>query len=53
MLISYAIDGSVARITLNRPDKFNSFNREMAIALQDALKNAQKDENVRAMLAAG
>ena len=53
MLISYAIDGSVARITLNRPDKFNSFNREMAIALQDALKNAQKDENVRAIYITG
>ncbi len=49
MLISYAIDGSVARITLTRPDKFNSFNREMALELQDALKNAQKDENVRAI----
>lgn len=49
MLITYTIDGGVARITLNRPDKFNSFNREMAIALQDALKIAQKDENVRAI----
>ncbi len=49
MLITYTIDGGVARITLNRPDKFNSFNREMAIALQDALKNAQKDESVRAI----
>jgi 2-(1,2-epoxy-1,2-dihydrophenyl)acetyl-CoA isomerase len=35
------------------PDKFNSFNREMAIALQDALKNAQKDENVRAIYITG
>ncbi|MBK8363383.1 MAG: enoyl-CoA hydratase/isomerase family protein [Bacteroidetes bacterium] len=49
MLINYTIDGSVARITLNRPDKFNSFNREMALELQGALKNAQKDENVRAI----
>ena len=45
MLINYTIDGSVARITLSRPDKFNSFNREMALELQGALKNAQKDEN--------
>ena len=49
MLINYTIDGSVARIILNRPDKFNSFNREMALELQSALKNAQKDENVRAI----
>ncbi len=49
MFISYTIEGSVASITLNRPDKFNSFNREMALELQGALKNAQKDENVRAI----
>lgn len=39
-------------ITLNRPDKFNSFNREMALALQDAL-DACKEEAVRAVLITG
>jgi 2-(1,2-epoxy-1,2-dihydrophenyl)acetyl-CoA isomerase len=53
MFINYTIEGSVARITLNRPDKFNSFNREMALELQSALKNAQKDENVRAIYITG
>ena len=53
MLINYQLDDSVARITLNRPDKFNSFNREMALELQAALKDAQRDENVRAIYITG
>jgi 2-(1,2-epoxy-1,2-dihydrophenyl)acetyl-CoA isomerase len=42
-------DGSLAIIILNRPDKFNSFNRQMALELQDALKNADADKNIRAI----
>ncbi len=53
MQIIYKLEGNVACITLNRPDKFNSFNREMALELQAALKNAQKDENVRAIYITG
>src|SRR5688572_4849792 len=41
--------GAVAVIRLNRPDKFNSFNRGMALALQSALDEAEKDKNVRAI----
>jgi 2-(1,2-epoxy-1,2-dihydrophenyl)acetyl-CoA isomerase len=40
-------------ITLNRPDKFNSFNREMALQLQDLLDKAAADEGVRAILLTG
>lgn len=40
-------------LTLNRPDKFNSFNREMALQLQDALDKASADANVRAILLTG
>ncbi|CAN5204020.1 2-(1,2-epoxy-1,2-dihydrophenyl)acetyl-CoA isomerase PaaG [soil metagenome] len=42
--------GSVAVITLNRPEKFHSFNREMALALQVALDAAEKDADIRAIL---
>ena len=35
--ILFEIKDAVAYITLNRPDKFNSFNREMALLLQTKL----------------
>jgi len=43
----------VMSITLNRPDKFNSFNREMALQLQDVLDKAATDDNVRAIFLTG
>ncbi|MDQ3108905.1 MAG: enoyl-CoA hydratase-related protein [Bacteroidota bacterium] len=42
--------GHVAIIKLNRPDKFHSFNREMALGLQAALDEAAADDNIRAIL---
>lgn len=42
--IIFEVRGSIAFITLNRPDKFNSFNREMALQLQDALDECKKEE---------
>ncbi|HEX8515994.1 MAG TPA: enoyl-CoA hydratase-related protein [Bacteroidia bacterium] len=46
-------EGSVLKITLNRPDKFNSFNREMALELQSALDTASSDKNIRAVYLTG
>lgn len=51
--ILYSVNNGVAHIRLNRPDKFNSFNREMALAMQEALKNAAADKNVRAIFITG
>ncbi len=45
--------GQVLKLTLNRPDKFNSFNREMALQLQHALDAAAADKNIRAVLLTG
>jgi 2-(1,2-epoxy-1,2-dihydrophenyl)acetyl-CoA isomerase len=45
--------GQVLKLTLNRPDKFNSFNREMALQLQRALDTAASDKNIRAILLTG
>lgn len=51
--IDYQYDAGVAQITLNRPDKLNSFNRAMALELQEALAKASKDDDVRAVLLTG
>jgi 2-(1,2-epoxy-1,2-dihydrophenyl)acetyl-CoA isomerase len=51
--VNFALEGGVAEITLNRPDALNAFNDEMSAELQDALKSAERDSNVRALLLTG
>lgn len=52
--IQLNIDAQVATITLNRPDRLNSFNPEMHQALRDALDTVEQPENgVRALLLTG
>jgi len=45
--------GSIAVLRLNRPDKFNSFNREMALQLQAAFDQAAEDRSIRAVYLTG
>ncbi len=47
------IENGVATLTLNRPKVFNSFNREMAFALQSALDEAAANTEVRAIVITG
>ncbi|WCE30906.1 2-(1,2-epoxy-1,2-dihydrophenyl)acetyl-CoA isomerase PaaG [Vibrio sp. SCSIO 43137] len=47
------IEAGVALITLNRPKQLNSFNPEMHKALKSALRQAEQDESVRAVLLTG
>lgn len=47
------IENKIAFITLNRPDVFNSFNREMALSLQQVIENCKDDTNVRAIVITG
>lgn len=47
------IKNSVAYITLNRPEVFNSFNREMALRLQETLDMCEADDDVRAIVLTG
>ena len=42
--VLFEIKNSVAYITLNRPDKLNSFNREMALLLQEKLDECKTSE---------
>jgi 2-(1,2-epoxy-1,2-dihydrophenyl)acetyl-CoA isomerase len=46
------IDG-VMRLTLNRPQKLNSFNEEMHLALRAGLERAHADLDIRAVLLTG
>lgn len=52
-LILATTEGQVLKLSLNRPDKFNSFNRAMALELQEQLERAAKDENIRALYLTG
>ena len=51
--ILFEIQSGVAKITLNRPDKLNSFNRAMSLELISALEQAESDDSVRAILLTG
>jgi 2-(1,2-epoxy-1,2-dihydrophenyl)acetyl-CoA isomerase len=46
-------DGAVQTITLNRPDVLNAFNGAMHRAMQAALKEAARDDGVRAVVVTG
>ena len=51
--ISSTQENGVLRLTLNRPNVFNSFNRSMALQLQAELDRAASDENIRAVVLTG
>lgn len=53
MAVDVETTGGVAIITLNRPDKKNALTQPMYQALIDALKAAEADDNVRAILIQG
>lgn len=48
-----ALAGGVLSLTLNRPDKLNSFNEEMHMALRSGIQRAHDDDQVRAVLLTG
>ncbi|MFK7953746.1 MAG: enoyl-CoA hydratase-related protein [Ekhidna sp.] len=45
--------GNLGIITFNRPDVFNSFNKELALAVQQALTDYSNDANIRAIMLTG
>jgi len=51
--ISFEIENGVGKITLNRPDKFNSFVRQMAFDLQTRLDECESNTEVRAIYLTG
>ncbi|MBC5763197.1 enoyl-CoA hydratase-related protein [Ramlibacter albus] len=51
--VLYETRGSVALVTLNRPDALNSFTRKMHEGLWSVLERIEKDKEVRAMVLTG
>ena len=51
--VLYSVDGAVARITLNRPEKRNALNDAVIAGIKDGLKKAAGDEQVRAIVISG
>ena len=47
------IKNNIGTITLNRPDKFNAFNKEMALLLQTVLDDFGNDKNIKAIYLTG
>ena len=51
--ITFTVDAGIARLTLNRPDKLNSFNSEMHAELRVALDRIQDDKSIRVLVLSG
>ena len=51
--ITFTVEAGIARLTLNRPDKLNSFNTEMHAELRTALDSIQNDTSVRVLVLSG
>jgi len=51
--VLYSVEGAVARITLNRPDKRNALNEAVIVGVKESLRRAADDERVRVIVIAG
>jgi len=51
--VLYAVEGSVARLTLNRPDKRNALNDDLIAGIKRGLRAAGENESVRVVLLMG
>ncbi len=49
----YHVDGKVAVITLNRPEKLNAWTKRMAEEIQDAMVTAAEDDQVHVIVLTG
>ena len=51
--VLFEVSNATAFLTLNRPEKFNSFNREMALTLQELLDHCAQEESIRCIYLTG
>lgn len=52
-MLSFEKKGIIGYITLNRPEKYNSINQELAFAIQAAFDDCAQDEAIRAIVLSG
>ncbi|MEX1103208.1 MAG: enoyl-CoA hydratase-related protein, partial [Dehalococcoidia bacterium] len=53
MVLKYEVDEHVATVTLNRPEAMNALTRELYGELEQAMRNAHRDPEVRAVIITG
>jgi methylglutaconyl-CoA hydratase len=51
--VLYSVDGAIARVRLNRPEKRNALNDELISGIKDALNRARSDQSIRVILLSG
>src|SRR6185437_15917899 len=51
--IKYELDGAIAIVTLNRPEKLNAYTATMGAELEDAFIRADEDDAVRVIIVTG
>lgn len=49
----YSVANGIATITFNRPEVYNAINQQIGVELQDALKKANADKEVRVLILTG
>lgn len=50
--VTYEVDGGIARLTINRPEKYNALLLDTLLELRDAIDAAAADDNVRVLVLA-
>jgi enoyl-CoA hydratase len=51
--VEYSVDGGIARLVLNRPERLNAINRQLIEDLRNAVSRANEDSDVRVMILSG
>ncbi|MEQ8514394.1 MAG: enoyl-CoA hydratase-related protein, partial [Chromatocurvus sp.] len=52
-MVEYAVDGAVARVTLNRPERLNAVDLEATCRLEEIWATIEADENIRVVVLTG
>ena len=52
-VVIYSVEGAVARVSLNRPEKRNALNDAVIAGIKEGLGKAARDENVKVVVIAG